>query len=364
MTDSTTPGRFAKTAADARPTRILAIDLGKFKSVACDYDASAGEHRFTTISTRPQAMHDLLVERTPERLVIEVGSSAGWVKDLAEVLGIAVQVANPNHEAWRWKNVKRKTDKDDALRLAQLSSMGQLPTVELPGARVRQWRSLIGYRAALVGRRTAIKNSIRAVLDRQGLTHPSGKKGWTKESLAVLRLLAYPLNEVDHAELWRGQLDIELQALEQVEGLITQVEAKLDALASSDERVHRLQTIPGVGPRLSELVVAVIDDPNRFKNAKQVGAYAGLVPRQYESGTMSRQGRITGRGNPLLRALLVEVAWLMRRYNPRLRSIFERVCGPSKARRKIAAVATARRLLVICWAMLRDGTSWREPAAT
>ena len=89
-----------------------------------------------------------------------------------------------------------------------------------------------------------------------------------------------------------------------------------------------------------------------------------LHPRQYESGTMSRQGRITGRGNPLLRALLVEVAWLMRRYNPALKSIFDRVCGQSKARRKIAAVATARRLLLICWAMLRDGTDWREPAVT
>lgn len=367
MHDSTAPGSFSNsspTQTPAKARRILAIDLGKFKSVACGYDPASGEHTFTTVPTRPRDLHDLLAERSPDRLVIEVGSQAGWVKDLAEALGIETQVANPNHDAWRWKNTKRKTDKDDALRLAQLSSMNQLPTVTLPSSGVRQLRSLIGYRATLVGRRTAIKNSIRAVLDRQGLSHPSGKSGWTKESLATLGLMAYPLGKVDDDELWRGQLDIELQALEQVQGLIAQVEVKLDALANKDKRVARLQTIPGVGPRLSELVVAVIDDPKRFKNAKQVGAYAGLVPRQYESGTMSRQGRITGRGNPLLRALLVEVAWLMRRYNPALKSIFDRVCGQSKARRKIAAVATARRLLVICWAMLRDGTDWREPAVT
>jgi len=59
--------------------------------------------------------------------------------------------------------------------------------------------------------------------------------------------------------------------------------------------------------------------------------------------------------------LLVEVAWLMRRYNARLRTIFDQVCRGSKTRRKIAVVATARRLLVICWAMLRDGTRWRDP---
>lgn len=375
MTDSTTPapGSISNTPAPGssqapRAPRILAIDLGKFKSVACDYDPATGTHTFTTLPTRPQDFHDLLTERFGDtsgasggRLVIEVGSAAGWVKDLAEALNIEVQVANPNHEAWRWKNVKRKTDKDDALKLAQLSAMDQLPTLVLPGSGVRQWRSMITYRWTLVGRRTAIKNSIRAVLDRQGLTHHSGKKGWTQASLAGLGLMAYPIDQVDADELWRGQLDIELQSLEQIEGLIKQVEAKLEVLAKSDKRVAQLQSIPGVGPRLSEVVVAMIDDPTRFKSAKQVGAYAGLVPKQYESGTMSRQGRITGQGNKLLRALLVEVGWLMRRYNPVLNAIFDRVCGGSKARRKIAVVATARRLLVMCWAMLRDGTTWNPP---
>lgn len=344
--------------------KILAIDLGKFKSVACDYDTASGEHTFTTIATRPAAVHDLLAERGPDRLVIEVSSVAGWIKDLAEALEIQVQVANPNHDAWRWKSVKRKTDKDDALKLAQLSAMNQLPTVELPASKVRQWRSLIGYRATLVGRRTAIKNSIRAILDQQGETMPGGKSGWTARSIAGLGLMARPMDEVDAEELWRGQLHVELQALAQVETLIEQVEAKLEVLAAADKRVDQLRSIPGVGPRLAEVVVAMIDDPHRFKNGKQVGAYAGLAPKQFESGTMSRQGRITGRGNKLLRALLVEVSWLMRRHNPQMRAVFDRVCRGSKTRRKIAVVATARRLLVICWAMLRDGTRWREPMPT
>lgn len=107
MHDSTTPGSISNTdtathgVASAR--RILAIDLGKFNSVACDYDPATGKHTFTTIPTRPQDFHDLFVERFADpsggRLVIEVGSAAGWVKDLAQVLGIEVQVANPSHEA-------------------------------------------------------------------------------------------------------------------------------------------------------------------------------------------------------------------------------------------------------------------------
>jgi transposase len=342
--------------------RILAIDLGKHKSVACDFESVGNDHAFVKVRTRPQELHDLMVEREPDRVVIEVGNQAGWVQDLCEALQLPVQVANPNHEGWRWKNAKRKTDRDDALKLARLSAVDQLPTVELPSAEVRQWRALIEYRAKLVNRRTAIRNSIRSLLDRQGLSMPGGKRGWSRAARERLEEMSRPIEEASSEELWRGQLAMELEALRQAEGLLDQVEAKLDAIAVADERVRRLQTIPGVGPRLAETVVAVLDDPRRFASRKQVAAYAGLVPRQFESGASSRTGGITGAGHKLLRALLVEIAWLMRQHNAYLGRVFDQVTGGVKARRKIAAVATARRLLVICWAMLRDGTEWNPPA--
>lgn len=342
--------------------KILAIDLGKFKSVACVYESAAGEHSFVTVSTKPGTIHDLLAAHRPERVVVEIGPAAGWIHDLALTMRLQIQIANPNHDAWRWKNVKRKTDKDDARKLAQLSAMNQLPTLQLPGAEVRQWRSLIGYRNTLVARRTAIKNHIRSILDRQGMSWPGGKSGWTDQSIVALELIAQTARKTKPEDLWRFELLMELKARAQSQTLIVQVESKLDELAEADVRVQQLQSIPGVGPRLAEVVVAVIDDASRFKNAKQVGAYAGLTPKQFESGTMSRPGGITGRGNKLLRALLVQVSWLARRYNGKIRAIFEEVCRGNKTRRKIAVIATARRLLVICWAMLRDGTIWREPS--
>lgn len=342
--------------------KILAIDLGKFKSVACVYESTTGEHTFPTVSTKPGDIHDLRASHRPERVVVEIGSAAGWVHDLAPTMGLKIQIANPNHDAWRWKNVKRKTDKDDALKLAQLSAMNQLPTLQIPGAKVRQWRSLIGYRNTLVARRTAIKNHIRSILDRQGISWPGGKSGWTDTSISALKLTAQSALYTQPDDLWRFEILMELEALAQGQTLIVQVEKRLDELAKADGRVQQLQSIPGVGPRLAEVVVAVIDDAKRFKNAKQVGAYAGLTPTQFESGTMKRQGGISGRGNKLLRTLLVQVTWLGRRCNGKISAIFEEVCRGSKTRRKIAVIATARRLLVICWAMLRDGTTWREPS--
>jgi len=73
---------------------------------------------------------------------------------------------------------------------------------------------------------------------------------------------------------------MELTALDQVIAMIRQVEEKLDAIGGSDVRVIRLRTIPGVGPRLAEVVAATLDDPHRFKSRREVAAYAGLVPRQ------------------------------------------------------------------------------------
>ena len=63
---------------ETRTMRILSLDLGKYKSVACDYEAERGGHRFTTIPTNPQTLHDLIVEREPDRVVIEICSIAGW----------------------------------------------------------------------------------------------------------------------------------------------------------------------------------------------------------------------------------------------------------------------------------------------
>src|SRR5262249_23765670 len=79
----------------------------------------------------------------------------------------------------------------------------------------------------------------------------------------------------------------------------------LDEVGATDERVRRLRTIPGVGPRTAEAVVAYLGDAGRFPSGKEVSAYAGLVPSQYQSGEGDRRGRITKPRPGPLRKLLV-----------------------------------------------------------
>lgn len=339
--------------------RILALDLGKFKTVACDYDEKSGKHEFETIKTNGQEIHDLVLEREPDRVVFEVGPAAGWIYDLVVSMGIEVQVANVNHEGWRWKNTKRKNDRLDALRLAQLSAMNQLPMVHISKRQVRQQRALIMYRQTLVKRCTQIKNSIRAILDREGLKLPPGKKGWTGKQLEELHQMSVPMIKAGINDLWRGLLRVELEALSAMKTYLYEVETKLNRLAKKNKQIILLQSAAGVGPRLAEAVVAFIDDPHRFKSGKQVGSYAGLTPRQYQSGSMDRQGRISGQGNKFLRSLLVEVSWMSLRWNPWAKQTYERICRGSASRKKIAITAVARKLLVRCWAMLRDEEVWQ-----
>jgi transposase len=343
--------------------KILALDLGKYKTVSCDYERESGAHRFRANLTTPAALQQLVKEVKPDRVVIEVCNIAGWVCDLLRGMGVEVQVANTSDDAWRWRKVKKKNDRCDALKAAQLSAVNQLREVHIPRIEVRQWRSLIAFRQQLVRRRGRSKNHIRDLLLSEGQILPRGGKSWTQLGVAHLEALAKPLNECGLDELWRGQLDIELRQLREVQQEITAAEEKLDAIAAADPRIALLRTIPGVGPRLSEAIVALLDQPDRFQHVREVSAYIGMVPKELDSGETQRRGRITRHGSRLVRSLLVEVAWAGLRYNPWVRETYQRISGGKKSRRKIAIVAVGRRLLVRCWAMLRDGTSWRPPLA-
>ena len=347
--------------------RILALDLGKFNSVLCVYHVASHAHHFISVQTTPQAVHDVIVAHQSDDpgntlLIVETCDVAGWVHDIAIALGMNVAVANPAHEAWRWTRVKRKTDKDDALKLAKLAVLGQLPTAHMPSPQQRQRRRLVHYRRVLVDRRTQIKNQIRSIYSQQGLSLPKRGKAWTKIGIKQIGEEARPLRECESIDdLWRGRLHVELQLLKTLNTQIAQVDEKLDALGAKDDRVQLLQSVPGVGPRLAETVVAHLDDPHRFASAGQVASYAGLVPKQFESGTIKRSCRITRRGPALLRSMLVEVAWMVYMRNAWAQAFVRRISRGVASRKNIAIVALARKLLVTLWAMLRDNTRWREP---
>jgi len=341
-------------------TKILAIDLGKFKSVTCLLKTETNQTEFWTMSTDRPYLLAVLKNYDPDLVVIESCGLAGWVHDVCTEAGYEVLVCNPNQEAWKWKHVKRKTDRDDALKLAKLAALGQLVPVYVPCQGQREYRRLVKYRRTLVGRSTRVQNNIRWIFSQHGLSLPRGQKAWSLDGLAQIGEHRRPLSNCPQSELWRGELDLELTEFEQLREQLKEMDKKLRALAKQDERVQLLRTIPGVGRKTAEVVVAYLDDPRRFQNARQVSSYAGLVPRRFQSGEMDRHGRISKRGPRLLRGALVEAAWMMLRYNPWAKSVYDRIRSGQKTRKKQAIVAVARKLLVRCWVMLLREEPWNH----
>jgi transposase len=350
-------------------SKIIALDLGKFKTVGCVMDTAARTHAFETIDMSPTNVHDLVARHVTSPpgdtlVVFETCDTAGWVHDLATAIGTSITVVNANDERWRWRRVKRKTDRDDALKLARLALLDQLASVHMPDPPARQRRRLMRHRRSVVGRRTQSRNAVRSIFNQQGLSLAQGGKQWTIAGVAQLREHARSIEQcVDLNDLWRGRLQVELDLITATDAQLKLLDDKLDELARHDERIMLLRSFKGVGPRLSEAIVLYLDDPRRFTSAAEVACYAGLVPKQIESGQMSRNGHITGRGPGLLRSLLVEAAWTVYRCHDWARAWVEKVSRGGKGRRKLAIVALARKILIICWGMLKTNTPFRVSAA-
>ena len=178
-----------------------------------------------------------------------------------------------------------------------------------------------------------------------------------KKGLTWLRQLELPTASQ------RLRRDLLLEEVEALTRQVQRVEQELNRQARKTPAVALLRTIPGVGARTAEAVVAFIDDPHRFRNAKAIGRYFGLVPGQDQSGQRNRLGHITREGPPVVRQLVAEAAWQAIRRSPTVRAFFGRVRRDDPQRQKIALVATAHYLVRVMWAMMRHGTTWQESPA-
>src|SRR5262245_27501026 len=286
----------------------------------------------------------------------EASCGSGHFHDLLRPLGARVVVAHPGQLRLIFRS-RDKNDRKDAERLAKLLYLGEAPTVHVPSLDVRAWRELINCRTQVIAKRTRAKNALRALLRCAGVVPPKNPGLWTKKGLAWLRQLDLPTASQ------RLRRDLLLEEIEALSGQLRRLEQELNQRAEQAPAVARLRSIPGVGIRTAEAVAAFIDDPQRFRHAKAVGSYFGLVPCQDQSGDKNRLGHITREGAPVVRQLLAEAAWQALRRSPAVRAYFERAQRNDPQRKKIALVATAHYLVRVMWAMLKRGTLWDEKLA-
>jgi len=282
----------------------------------------------------------------------EASVGAGHLYDQLRAHCHRVVVAHPGQLRLIFRS-KQKNDRADAEKLAKLLFLDEVPAAYMPTKSIRSWRKLIETRRRTVEKRSRVKNSLRALLRGCGIQVPRAFGLWTMKGLDWLTRQDFDDSNALQRDLWLDELELLTKQ-------IARLEQELDRIASASPAVALLQTIHGIGPRTAEAIAAYVDNPQRFRNAKAVGAYFGLVPGQDQSGATNRLGHITKEGPATVRKLLTEATWHAIRFSPTIKAIFERICRSDRERRKIALVATSHALVRAMYAMLRDNQPWRE----
>jgi transposase len=330
----------------------VGIDVHQRYSNVCILDGKGNRIKEERVPTLHLGAF-LKAQRSPMQVCFEASLGYGALYDELIQVTRRVLVAHPGQLRLIFRS-KRKNDRADARKLALLLFLGEVPEVYVPDIDHREWRRLIEARRHRVADRTKTKNRLRGLLRRHRIAAPHRVRLWSPKGLAWLAQVELP------TPLAKVERELLLCDLEQHEKRLKLLEGELNQIASRHPGVQLLQTIPGVGPRTAEAVMAYIAKPRRFRSSRQIGCYFGLVPCQDQSASKNRFGHITREGPASVRQLLTEAAWQGIRRSARLRSFFERVRRGDDGRKKIALVATAHYLVRCMHAMLCTGEAWRE----
>ena len=311
------------------------------------------------VPTCPDTIARCLAERSfnLERLGMETGPLAVWLWNALTERQLPIVCIDARHANGVLKMMPNKTDKQDARGLAQIVRTGWFKAVQIKSHSAYVNRAMLTARDALVGMRVRLENEIRGLLKTFGIMFGKRVGGFKRRADEIIE------RELAVAPELIAVFEALMQARRDILARIAVLDKKIQAIARRHETVRLLMTDPGVGPITAMAVVAAFDDAARFRSSSSVGAYLGLTPRRYESGEVSRNGRVSKRGDGFTRKCLYEAAnavFSRKLGGPRLRewakSIAERT-GPRKAK-----VALARKLAVTLHAMWRTNTPFREEA--
>lgn len=328
-----------------------AIDLHK-KESQIRVVTEAGEVRDCRVPTSRDALTSLFGGRPRTRILLEASTESEWVAAHLEGLGHEAIVADPNDAPMYGTRSRRvKTDRRDTVALTDACRQGTYRPVHRRSAAQRTQQWTLNVRDQLVRTRTRAINGVRAITRSVGGRLPSGSS-----AQFVARV---------EAQLWPAEVRAVVAPLcaliAHTTTALTALETQVATTAATDPVCRRLRTAPGIGPITAVAFVAAIDDPRRFRTASQVAQYVGVVPREASSGERQRRGRVVRSAQPRVQVLLIQAAWrVLRTSQPDAAAL--RVWGQAIATRRgtcVAAVAIARRLTRILWAMWRTETTYR-----
>jgi transposase len=333
----------------------IGVDLGDRKHHVCVTDKDGAILKEFSITNNRAALTQLCNDHPDAAVALEVGGHSPWISRELKSNGMHVTVANARKLRAIYQN-DRKCDRFDAQILAKLlrADPDLLSPIQHGSEQAQKDLVAIKVRASLVRQRTGMVNTLRGVVKSMGLRIPSSSSEAfhlrAKEFLADQPALEPAIAPA-------------LKALESLTEQIRSYEKAIEEAARTDHpQALKLRQIPSIGPITSLAFVLAIEDPGRFEDPRDVGAYLGLVPRRDQSGNTDKQLPISKAGNNYLRQLLVQCAqYLIGHFGPdcALREQgLKLVAKGGKAAKKKATIAVARKLAVMMVAMWQKGSEY------
>jgi len=337
----------------------VGLDLGDRFSSACVLETESGEMSDEwRLPTTRKGLARYFEVKPAMRVALEVGTHSPWVSRLLVSWGHEVLVANPR-KVRLIAHSRRKSDRFDGRTLARLARLDPelLWPVRHRSSDCQQDLAVLRARAALVRARTLLVNHLRGAVKSCGGRLPS----CSAASLSRQAGLRLP-------EGLQPTLEPILPVLGEITEQIRSYDRQVEALTKSYPETAALRQIAGVGSLTSLAFVLTLEDPARFPQSRQVGAYLGLTPGTRQSGECDPQMHITREGDPFLRQLLVQSAhYILGPFGPDCelrRHGLKLAQRGGKAAKKRAAVAVARKLAVVLhrlWLTQQRYEPLREP---
>jgi len=279
----------------------------------------------------------------------------GWIYDFLKPWAQALKVAHPPMLK-ALTAAKKKNDKVDARTIADLLRCNLLPECHMAPCAIRDLRRVLRYRNLVVRQATRIKNRIAGLLMETGTPYNKRRlhgKAYFGELLGSLQEV--PPSVVELLKLSRGQVEF-FAAMQRrlLKGL------KEDA--ELNQRVMRLQTIPGVGEILALTWALEVGEVKRFSSIGQAASYSGLTSAQRGSAGKEQREPISKQRNKHLQVVLIEAAKLAPRHNRQLAAVHKREL--QRGDRNRATLAVARKLVAYLMAVDQSGQPFTMRAST
>ena len=330
------------------PEYFIGLDYHKRYSVYCVLNSAGQIQARGRIEHATPDAFGALVKQWPGRLVFEASMNWHWLYELLERSMKADDIVLAN--AYKTRIIAEaqvKTDKVDALILAQLLRINFIPAVHIPAKQTRQRKEVLRQRCFFVRQRTMLRNRIHRLLGGQhDLKFPVVSDLFGRKGMSFLEKLELP---APAGLLLKQQLEM----LRTVQLRIKEDEAALEEMIDKTPGYQRILSIPGMGPILAAVVVSESDDIERFQSAQKLSGYAGLCPTTSSSGGSTHQGRLMRHCNKWLRWGFVEAAWVAVGCSPYFGDYYKKKRTLGK-KANTAILATARRMARIAWQLLTE----------